>query len=267
MDNLIIEALNQDKLSHAYLLISPVLEAAVAFARRMAREILIKSAHDPVEATTLVDAGTHPDFLWLSPDGNSFKIWQVNEVLIPKVYLTPQKGRRKVVILEEVDKMTIDAANAFLKILEEPPAGVTYLLIATMPEKVLSTIHSRCQKVKVSAEDFTNQYREYAERFYELLTLPWEEFYKKTEKLTREELNNLLLAGELILRDALIVGKGLENLFYPELSEKAKELNRLGEEEIYRLFNRLEEFLAKNRLNLNPRLVLENLYLNFSFYK
>ncbi|NYE57550.1 hypothetical protein [Carboxydothermus ferrireducens] len=267
MDNLIIEALNQDKLSHAYLLTSPVLEVVVDFARRTAREILIKSANDPVEAANLFEAGTHPDFLWLAPDGSSFKIWQVNEVLIPKVYLTPQKGSRKVIVLEEVDKMTLDAANAFLKTLEEPPAGVTYLLIATMPEKVLPTIHSRCQKVKVSAEDFTGQYKGYAEKFYELLTLPWEEFYKKTEKITREELNNLLLAGELILRDALIVDKGSEKLFYPDLFDKAQELNRLGEGEIYRLLNRLEEFLAKTRLNLNPRLVLENLYLNFSFYK
>ena len=267
MDNLILEALNQDKLSHAYLLTSPVLEALVDFARWVSREILVKSALDPVEAANLFAAGTHPDYLWITPDGSSFKIWQINEVLIPKVYLTPQKGSRKVVVLEEVDKMTIDAANAFLKTLEEPPVGVTYLLLATMPEKILPTIHSRCQKVLVPTEQFTGQYQEYAQRFFELMSTPWEEFYKKTEKVTREEVANLLLAGELLLRDALISGKGVDTLMFPELKQLAYQLSGIEEEEIYKLLARMEEFLGKARLNLNPRLILENLYLNFSFFQ
>jgi len=265
MDNLILEALNQDKLSHAYLLTSPVLEVLVDFARKLSREILIKSAFDSNEAANLFAAQTHPDFLWIAPDGSSFKIWQINELLIPKVYLTPQKGSRKVVVLEEIDKMTIDAANAFLKTLEEPPAGVTYLLLATMPEKVLSTIHSRCQRVTVPTKQFTEQYQEYARRFFELLSAPWEEFYKKTEKVTREEVVNLLLAGELLLRDALVVGRGVDILMFPALKPQALRLSEIEEGEIYKLLACLEEFLSKVRLNLNPRLILENLYLNFSF--
>jgi DNA polymerase-3 subunit delta' len=62
--------------------------------------------------------------------------------------LKPLEGRGRVVIITEVEKMTTEASNALLKILEEPPVGMTMILITSNINALLSTIVSRCQEVR-----------------------------------------------------------------------------------------------------------------------
>ena len=62
------------------------------------------------------------------------------------VAFPPQKGRYKIFIIDEVHMLTNEAWNALLKTLEEPPAHVIFVFATTEPEKVLATIHSRCQR-------------------------------------------------------------------------------------------------------------------------
>lgn len=64
--------------------------------------------------------------------------------------LSNNEGRYKVIILEDADLMNNNAANAFLKTLEEPPNSVVIILISSKPESLLPTIHSRCQKIPFS---------------------------------------------------------------------------------------------------------------------
>ena len=62
--------------------------------------------------------------------------------------LKPARGSRKVAILDDADDLNDEAANAFLKTLEEPPPGAVLILIGTSPELQLETIVSRCQVVR-----------------------------------------------------------------------------------------------------------------------
>jgi len=90
--------------------------------------------------------GEHPDLILVPPDGNQIKIDQIRE-LQEYVALKPT-GRHKVVVIDDAGKMNIQAQNALLKTLEEPPPGVVFILIATNRGELLPTILSRCQVVQ-----------------------------------------------------------------------------------------------------------------------
>lgn len=86
------------------------------------------------------------DLIWVKPDGASVKIEQVRE-LQRSVRYGPSQSERLVVVVEGADLLTAEAAGAFLKILEEPPAKVTFILLVERPDRLPSTISSRCQQI------------------------------------------------------------------------------------------------------------------------
>jgi DNA polymerase-3 subunit delta' len=78
------------------------------------------------------------------PTGASIKIKQIRDV-ISEVHKKPFESGFKVVIFEEAEKMTVDAQDAFLKTLEEPPANTVFMLLAENQHTLLQTVLSRCQ--------------------------------------------------------------------------------------------------------------------------
>lgn len=92
----------------------------------------------------LFERGAHPDLKIIRPQGASIKIAQLRE-LQDSAALTSFGGGRQVYLIEQAEKMTNAAANCFLKILEEPPAGVVFILVADDGMAMLSTVMSRCQ--------------------------------------------------------------------------------------------------------------------------
>jgi DNA polymerase-3 subunit delta' len=106
-----------------------------------------RDACDACPACRLVDRGAHPDIMAVAPDGRSLKIAQVREVE-RHVALSPYAGRRRVAVLDAAELMTLEAANAFLKTLEEPPSAAVLVLISSAPTSLLPTIRSRCQEVR-----------------------------------------------------------------------------------------------------------------------
>ena len=96
-----------------------------------------------------IDAGTHPDFLLISPESDQIKIEEIraiDDALSLKAY----EARYKIVIVDEADAMNQYAANAFLKTLEEPPAGSLIILISSKPDNLPDTIRSRCSRLNFS---------------------------------------------------------------------------------------------------------------------
>ncbi len=89
---------------------------------------------------------THPDLRVIVPEDGMIKIDKIRE-LDEFLSLTPMEGERKVVIVDDADKMNPNAGNAFLKTLEEPPADSTIILISAKEEALLDTIKSRCIKI------------------------------------------------------------------------------------------------------------------------
>ncbi|MBN3032908.1 MAG: hypothetical protein JW873_02320 [Candidatus Saganbacteria bacterium] len=86
------------------------------------------------------------DLLRVAPSGASLKIDQVREVQ-RSIRYGPSAGDRLCVIVERADEMTAEAAGAFLKTLEEPPAKVVFILLVEREDRIFPTIASRCQKI------------------------------------------------------------------------------------------------------------------------
>jgi DNA polymerase-3 subunit delta' len=98
-----------------------------------------------------IEALTHPDLFVIEPDPEQatqqIKIEQVREIEHQIMY-RPLIGERKICLIDNADRMTIGAANALLKTLEEPPAHSLFLLVSSRPAALPATIRSRCQALR-----------------------------------------------------------------------------------------------------------------------
>jgi DNA polymerase III subunit delta' len=90
------------------------------------------------------ESDNHPNIEIIKPTGASIKIKQIREI-ISKVSKKPFESGYMVVIMDEADKMTQDAQDAFLKTLEEPPANTIFILLVQNNNALLPTVLSRCQ--------------------------------------------------------------------------------------------------------------------------
>ena len=90
----------------------------------------------------------HPDLRWLQPEGGVVKVDAIREI-VEFLVQTPQAAGRKVAVVEDADRMNLNAANALLKSLEEPPRDSFIALSTSAPEQLLPTVRSRCQKINV----------------------------------------------------------------------------------------------------------------------
>lgn len=97
--------------------------------------------------------GTHPDVLNIEPDPEKtvpeISITQIREMQT-RLQFQALEGRRKITIINDADRMHLSAANAALKILEEPPQATHFILISSAPHRLLPTIRSRCQQITFS---------------------------------------------------------------------------------------------------------------------
>ncbi|MFH0887303.1 MAG: DNA polymerase III subunit delta' [bacterium] len=93
-------------------------------------------------------SGNHPDLIHLVPEGDKkyLSIEQIRELNRLTMY-GPHEGKRMVVVLRDLESAKIEASNAFLKLLEEPPKNVTLIILTDRPEYLLDTIRSRTQKI------------------------------------------------------------------------------------------------------------------------
>jgi DNA polymerase-3 subunit delta' len=147
--SLLTRALEQGA-SHAYLFSGPSgagkSEAALAFAAGLACP---EGGCGVCNTCRRVLAGLHPDVEIIAPEGNFLRKEQITEINLQAVY-RPYEARAKVYIFLEADSFNAEAANAFLKTLEEPPGHVHFILVTDHPERLLPTIASRCQPVAFS---------------------------------------------------------------------------------------------------------------------
>jgi DNA polymerase-3 subunit delta' len=153
-----------ERMPNAWLFAGPAGIGKRAFAEQLAQALLCEAplpdghACGQCEACRWLAAGHHPDYRVLSPEledeggkeGKTtrklpmIKIEAVRE-LIDFAHLTAHRSGRRVIIVEPAEAMNLAAANALLKILEEPPKDVLFLLVSHNRERLLPTIKSRCR--------------------------------------------------------------------------------------------------------------------------
>lgn len=91
----------------------------------------------------------HPDVIYVTHDKESISVDDVREQITGTVQIKPYSSEYKIYIVDDAEKMTVQAQNALLKTLEEPPAYVIIFLLATRPDAFLQTILSRCITVQL----------------------------------------------------------------------------------------------------------------------
>jgi DNA polymerase III subunit delta' len=104
----------------------------------------------------LLRAGNHPDLRIVTAEapGKQIKVDTIR-ALADYCALTAQYGRGQVLIIHPAEAMNIYAANSLLKLLEEPPAATTFMLISDQSAQLLPTVRSRCQRLEFGREDRT----------------------------------------------------------------------------------------------------------------
>ncbi|HST92630.1 MAG TPA: DNA polymerase III subunit delta' [Brevundimonas sp.] len=156
-----LDALDRGRLHHAWLLCGVEGGGKATFAYRAARRLLGAAPHpssgllgaspdDPV--SRLISAQSHPDLLVLEravEGGKTKKSISVDQAReLPEFFSkSPSQARYRVAIIDAADDLNLNAANALLKALEEPPERGVLFLITHAPGRLLATIRSRCRRL------------------------------------------------------------------------------------------------------------------------
>ncbi|KTD29622.1 MULTISPECIES: DNA polymerase III subunit delta' C-terminal domain-containing protein [Legionella] len=148
----------KQRIPHALLLIGVQPTAIINFAYQIAAALLCLDEQKPCgfcKSCRLLQIKEHPDLCSLEPDkaGGVIKIDQIRD-LHPLAFTSAQMSGRRVFIINSAEKMNTAAANALLKLLEEPPESVNFLLIAEQISTLPATIISRCQQWRFSSTDY-----------------------------------------------------------------------------------------------------------------
>ena len=164
-ENAFAEALARGRLHHAWMLVGPQGVGKATFAYRAARRLL-GAAADPAHGilgagpddrvSRQVAARSHPDLLVLERDLGDGKVRRnitVDEARqLPEFFSkAPAAAPYRVAIIDAADDLNLNAANAVLKTLEEPPQRGVLFLISHAPGKLLPTVRSRCRRLTFRA--------------------------------------------------------------------------------------------------------------------
>jgi len=165
-----------------------------------------------------------------------------------KIFLKPIKSKNKVIVIDDGEALTIEAQNALLKILEEPPAHTLIILSVNTKETILPTIISRCKIIQLEEEGIKLS----AEEISELQTF--------LEDLKRWGTGERFKKAEILAKDKDTALIWLEKLIIFLRGELLKEPNNNQFLQAIKSFQVLYTLLKTT--NVNPRFAIENTLLN-----
>ena len=144
--------------AHAYLFTGPEHVGKTHLAVRLAQALNCEREDKPCgecPACTKIAKGNHPDVqrigLTRTDEGTEYKVIRIEQVeeIQHDANLPPFEGRNKVFIIENAELLSLDAANRFLKTLEEPPPSVTFVLLTVNERLLPETVVSRCLRLEL----------------------------------------------------------------------------------------------------------------------
>jgi DNA polymerase III subunit delta' len=160
---LLQRSLQRGRLGHAYLFSGAEIEPLELLAQTLAKTL---NCQRPVRADGVavdccddcancrkISGGTHADVHWVRPESKSriVSVEQMRE-LMRELQLKSGEAEFKVAVIVAADRLNTQAANAFLKTLEEPPAKSVLILLSIEPQRLLETILSRCLRLNFAGE-------------------------------------------------------------------------------------------------------------------
>ncbi len=160
---LLQRSLQRGRLGHAYLFSGTQIESLELLAKTLAKTL---NCQQPVKANGVavdccdecatcrkIDSEAHGDVHWVRPE-SKLRVILVDQMreLMREIQLKAGEAEFKVAVIVGADRLKTEAANAFLKSLEEPPAKCVLILLSTEPQRILETILSRCLRLNFGSE-------------------------------------------------------------------------------------------------------------------
>ena len=249
LDDIKKQILNKNKIQHAILFFgddNKGFEAAIYISKLILCQDELNKPCEKCKNCNRIKKNIHPDVKVISSDQakNSFHVDKIREIK-SDAYTMPYDGKYKIYILKNAQNMTIQAQNAILKLLEEPPENVIFILTCNNKQELLPTILSRCNSFNVGFKDNieTEKVKEISNKLLSAIINGSFEFFIKTSILLKEkDKTEILNITSSIIND-------LDNT----LRYKA---NSTGE------FKDIEKKLAST-LSLHEIVKLEKIFLNF----
>ena len=255
--DLLRRALASGRVAHAYAFIGPAGAGRMTTALAFAAELLGNPSRQHPDLHVIVP--TPPESNARGP--RAIRIGAIRE-LERQAALRPAMARRKVFILDEAERMTGEAPQAFLKTLEEPPAATVIILILPRARAVPATVLSRCQVVRFALRDdvgATAARTQARELLAEVRAQGVEALFRRLDRLEREKAEALVDAYWLFCRDLLVAKGGAPSLFVD--GEHAEELTREAEgwtiDQILGVVDLCRQARESLLRNVAPRLTLE----------
>lgn len=255
---------NGGSLPHAVIIESDSDEKAKRLATLLAMYTLCTGDDRPCgECTHCLKAenGTHPDVTNVLPDPKTKgKIYSMDTIrnIISDASVLPNEARGKVYIFEQTDHRLSNAVNqnALLKLLEEPPANVSFILICKSIQSLLPTILSRCTSVRLKGQELPEgEVLETARKIVSGIVSPSE--YDLLLALNELGKNNnaeaVLAAVKILLRDALALLCGAKALCDPGLAKTAAA--RLTKQKLLQMAELCDDAVQKIKQHANINLL------------
>lgn len=262
-------ALESGRIAHAWAFIGPLgsgrTRAALAFARALLCE---RGGCGGCRACALVEARQHPDLHVIDPappaknpkGPRAIRIDAIRE-LERQAALRPVMAQRKVFIIDDADRLTTDAPQAFLKTLEEPPAGTVLVLVLPRAGAVPATILSRCQIVRFEPRQAVGGGRADALALLaEVRAKGIEALFRRSQSIDRDKAEALVDAWWLYCRDLLLARAGVPETLLTDPAEAealVAEAAAWTDEEIFAAIEGCRAAREGLASNVSPRLTVE----------
>lgn len=238
-------AINLNKISHAYLLCGPRGTGKTTTARIIAKSL--NCAKGPTlepcgECPSCKDITNSTPIDVIEIDAASNRKVEDARNILEKIQFVPVNGRFKIYIIDEVHMLTTEAFNTLLKTLEEPPENVIFILATTEPHKVLDTIISRCQRFdfrRITTEDIVARLQYICEQ--ENISITQDALYTIARSSAGGMRDSLALLDQISVLDAD------KEISSDDVNEM---LGRLSFETLFDLSNSILESQTQNAIEL-----------------
>ena len=207
----------------------------------------------------------HPDKQWLTPDNKTIQVDQIRE-MINTVMQTAHGSQGKIVLIQPADAMNIAAMNSLLKVMEEPPAGVLFVLLTADPDRLLPTIRSRCQLLPGFSQEAHVPWLSTHPQFFEEMQSFCEgrlSAVALAKQYAKEDMMSLLNVWQLMVFDFIRLNQGMAStlaLPFGYTSYAASILNTKW----YALLDKLQQAKRALLVNVNAELLLDDLLITWS---
>jgi len=267
-------ALAADRVAHAYAFLGPAGSGRFTTAVAFAAELLCEAHGGRPDAgrcaCAQVHARRHPDLHVVAPTppesnpkgARAIRIGAIRE-LERQASLRPAMARRRVLVLDEAERMTGESPQAFLKFLEEPPPETVVILVLPGVRAVPATVISRCQIVRFRGrgdEAAAALVAEAAELLDEARAQGAPALFKRTERVDRERAEALIDGCWLLCRDLMRVRAGVAPALSTDparVEALAAEAGQWTDDELFAAMAACREAREALVSNVTPRLTVD----------